>query len=54
LKLTGAAILVFPYFNVRAGGPGSKKPLLTSAGSLPLPKPTNKPAHLKEIEYELP
>jgi hypothetical protein len=31
-----------------------KKPLLTPAGSLPLPQPTKPPAHLKDIEYELP
>lgn len=31
-----------------------KKPLLTPAGPLQLPKPTNRPAHLKDIEYESP
>ena len=31
-----------------------KKPLITPAGSLPLPKPTSKPANLKDIEYESP
>ena len=28
------------------------KPLITPAGSLSLPKPTSKPAQLKDIEYE--
>jgi hypothetical protein len=31
-----------------------KKPLPTPAGSMPLPKPTKQPAHLKNIEYESP
>lgn len=31
-----------------------KKPLITPAGSLSLPKPTSKPAELKDIEYESP
>ena len=31
-----------------------KKPLITPAGSLSVPKPTKQPAHLKEIEYESP
>ena len=31
-----------------------KKPLITPAGSLSLPTPTGKPAHLKDIEYESP
>lgn len=31
-----------------------KKPLLTPAGSLPVPKPTKQPAHLMDIEYESP
>lgn len=31
-----------------------EKPLITPAGSLPVPKPTSKPAHLKDIEYESP
>jgi hypothetical protein len=31
-----------------------EKPLLTSAGSVPLPKPTKAPAHLQEIVYESP
>jgi hypothetical protein len=31
-----------------------KKPLLTPAGSSPLPKPTKAPAHLQGIEYESP
>jgi hypothetical protein len=31
-----------------------QKPLLTPAGSVPLPKPTKKPAHLKDIMYESP
>ncbi len=30
------------------------KPLLSSAGSLPLPKPTTVPAHLQDFEYESP
>src|SRR6266571_4799319 len=31
-----------------------KKALLTPAGSVPLPKPTKQPAHLKDIKYESP
>ena len=31
-----------------------KQPLLTPAGSLPLPKPTKQPTHLKDIVYESP
>ncbi len=31
-----------------------KKPLITPAGSLSLPRPTSQPALLKEIEYEAP
>jgi hypothetical protein len=31
-----------------------KKPLITPSGSLSVPKPTKRPAHLKEIEYESP
>jgi hypothetical protein len=31
-----------------------KRPLLTSHGSLPLPKPTTVPEHLRDIEYEPP
>ena len=31
-----------------------KKPLMTLAGSLSVPKPTKQPAHLNEIEYESP
>jgi hypothetical protein len=31
-----------------------KKPLVTPAGSLPLPMPTHQPAHLKGINYESP
>ena len=31
-----------------------KRPLITPAGSILLPKPTEKPAHLKDIEYESP
>jgi hypothetical protein len=30
------------------------KPLITPAGSIPLPKPTNKPEHLNDMEYESP
>lgn len=30
------------------------KPLLTPAGALPLPKPTQVPAHLRDIVYEAP
>src|SRR3569832_600394 len=30
------------------------KPLLTPAGSAPVPKPTKAPAHLKDIDYESP
>ena len=31
-----------------------EKPLVTPAGSLSVPKATNAPAHLKDIEYESP
>jgi hypothetical protein len=31
-----------------------EKPLFTSFGSLPLPKPTSVPAHLQGIQYESP
>jgi hypothetical protein len=31
-----------------------KKPLLTPAGSLPLPRPTKQPTHLLHIAYEAP
>ena len=31
-----------------------KKPLYTSAGSLPLPQLSKAPAHLQDLEYELP
>jgi hypothetical protein len=31
-----------------------KKPLLTSDGPVNLPKPSPRPAHLKEIQYEEP
>jgi len=31
-----------------------KKPILTPTGPVQLPKPTNQPAHLKDIEYESP
>jgi hypothetical protein len=31
-----------------------KKPIITPAGSLSLPKPTKQPAHLNDIEYESP
>jgi hypothetical protein len=31
-----------------------KKPFITPAGSLSLPRPKSQPAHLKDIEYEAP
>jgi hypothetical protein len=31
-----------------------KKPLLTPAGAVPLPKPTKQPVHLDDIVYESP
>ena len=31
-----------------------KQPLITPAGSVPIPKASKQPAHLKDIEYESP
>jgi hypothetical protein len=40
-------VFFFHYLDLMA-------PLLTPAGSLPLPRPTKIPAHLRDIEYESP